>query len=345
MRIQDLSKKLGVSTATISRALNAATEHLVTEPLRSRIKDYARARHFTPNQVARTLAHGRSNTIGVILYAASGSLFFSDYMAKIQWGITAAMDEHPGYSCKIVLLPRGKLMSDRDHHMLSSGVDGLLISTLWDFNLQTTQEPVYAVESRSNLPIVALNIGGPLKKSQISTVSFSNYQAAYLAVKHLIRRGHQNIGLIHTDDGAPDVAERVAAFKAALADHHLPFDPASAAEGAYLTESGYDAAIQLFKRPKADQITAVFCTNDEMAFGALRALRVLRKRCPQDVAIMGFDGLTAGDQVDPPLSTVEQPFLEIAKTGTKLLFDLIEGKQKKPIQQVVPTQLLIRDSA
>ena len=141
------------------------------------------------------------------------------------------------------------------------------------------------------------------------------------------------------------MAERVAAFKTALADHHLPYDAEFAAEGAYLTESGYDAAIQLFKRPKAKQLTAVFCTNDEMAFGALRALRVLRKRCPQDVAVMGFDGLTAGDQVDPPLSTVEQPFQEIAKIGTKLLFDLIEGKQKKPVQLTVPAQLLIRDSA
>jgi len=344
VRIQDIAKKLLVSTATVSRALSPSTEHLVAQPLRGKIQAYARKQRFTPNPIARHLAHGKSNTIGVILYSAFGSLFFNEYIAKIQWGITAAMDEFPGHGCKIVILPRGKSLHDVDFHLLGSGVDGLLISTLSDFHLQKIQQPVYEIEKRWDRPIVALNIG-LLKKSRISTVSFSNYLAAYQAVKHLIKKGHQQIGLIYTDDGAPDVEERVKAYQTALADHGLRFDPAIASEGAYLTDSGYDAAIRLLKRPHKKPITAIFCTNDEMAFGALRALRVLRRRCPEEVAVMGFDGLMAGEQVEPPLSTVAQPFFDIAKTGTRLLLDLIEGRQKGPCQITVPTSLIIRDSA
>jgi DNA-binding LacI/PurR family transcriptional regulator len=243
-----------------------------------------------------------------------------------------------------VLLPRGKALNVVDHHLIGSGVDGLLISTLSDFNLLSLQEPVYAVERRWDRPIVALNIG-TLKKSRISTVSFSNFQAAYMAVKHLIRKGHQRIGLIYTDDGAPDVVERVSAYKTALSDHRIAFDPTLVAEGAYLADSGYDAAIQILKRPESEGMTALFCTNDEMAFGALRALKILGKVCPNDIAVMGFDGLSAGELVEPALSSVEQPFFEIAKAGTNLLFDLIEGRQTKPIQQTTPTKLIIRDSA
>jgi len=344
MRIEDLAKKFGVSTATISRALNAATANLVSEPLRSQIQSYARKKSFTPNPIARHLAHGRSHTIGAIVYTGFGSLFFTQYLADIQWGITTALEDHPGYGCKIVLLPRGKLLSEVDHHILGSGVDGLLISTLTDFNLKNFQEPVRAIERRWEHPIVAINTQA-MKNNRISTVSFSNFEGAYQAVKHLIRKGHHKIGLIYTDDGAPDVAERVAAFKTALADHRIPFDAGLTSEGAYLMDSGYDATIQLFKRPRAEKLTAVFCTNDEMAFGVLRALRVLRKRCPENVAVMGFDGLMAGEQVEPSLSTVKQPFFQTAKEGTRLLINLIEGRQKQSVQLTLPSQLIVRNSA
>ena len=110
-------------------------------------------------------------------------------------------------------------------------------------------------------------------------------------------------------------------------------------------DSGYDATIQLFKRPRAEKLTAVFCTNDEMAFGVLRALRVLRKRCPENVAVMGFDGLMAGEQVEPSLSTVKQPFFQTAKEGTRLLINLIEGRQKQSVQLTLPSQLIVRNSA
>jgi DNA-binding LacI/PurR family transcriptional regulator len=282
--------------------------------------------------------------LGVILYSAFGSLFFSDYLAKIQWGITAALDEHPGYGCKIVILPRGKDLSEIDERVIGSGVDGLLISTICDFTLHRMQDLAQAVERRWKRPIVALNIG-KLPKSRISTVSFSNRGAAYNAVTHLLKNGHEKIGLIYTDDGSTDVSERVDGYREALADHHISYEAQWSSRGNFMPESGYQATLELFKRPDSSAITALFCTNDEMAFGAIDALRGLKKRCPQDVAVMGFDGLAMGEQVRPRLSTVEQPFFEIAKAGTKLLLDLVDGRQKEAARLVVPTKLIIRDSA
>ena len=82
-----------------------------------------------------------------------------------------------------------------------------------------------------------------------------------------------------------------------------------------------------------------------MAFGVMRALRSLGKRCPEDVAVMGFDGLLAGEYTTPRLTTAAQPFFEIAKAGTRLLLDLVEGRQKGPVHLMIPSQLILRDSA
>jgi len=344
MTLADLAKRFGVSASTISRALNPATAPMVAEPLRGRIQDLARRCHFAPNQAARSLVHGRSHSIGVILYSAYGSLFFSDYLTKIHWGIAAALGEHPGYGSKIVFLPRGKSMSDIDQEIAGSGVDGILVSTICDYTIERLQDLVKTVEMRWRRPVVALNIG-TLPRSQISTVSFSNRQAAYDAVTHLLRKGHQRIGMIYTENPSPDIHERREGYRSALADHHLPCDSELMVPGKALSQGGYEAAIELFKRKIGASVTAIFCSSDEMAFGAMKALGVLRKRCPQDVAVMGFDGLEAGEHVSPALSTVEQPFLEIAQTGTHLLLDLIEGRQTKPAHITIPSRLILRDSA
>jgi len=344
MTISDLSKRLHVSTATVSRALNPRTANLVAEPLRRRIQALAEKEQFTPNETARHLVQGRTYTMGVVLYSAFGSIFFSDYLSKIQWGITAALDRNPGYGCKIIILPRGKDFSEIHSSIIGSGVDGLLISTISDFALKRFQDSTRSLENRWDRPIVALNIG-ELPDSRVSTVSFSNREAAGEAVRHLLQAGHEKIGLIYTQDGSPDVEERTAAYRSALSDHHRSYDPALTSQGAFTPESGYQAVLDLFKRPESAGITALFCTNDEMALGALKALRILKKRCPQDVAVMGFDGLAVGEEMFPRLSTIDQPFFEIAKQGMALLVDLIEGHRKSPVHLKVPSRLVIRDSA
>jgi len=343
MTIKDLSKKLHVSTATISRALNPATAQLVNPALRHRIATYAEKHRFVPNQAARNLVMGRSHTLGIILYSAFGSLFFSDYLSKIQWGISEALNEHHGYGSRIAILPRGKSLRDMDQEAIGNGVDGLLISTICDFTLERLQEVAYSMERRWNKPIVALNIG-TLKNSQINTVSFSNRDAMYQGVLRLIQKGHEHIGLIHTDDGSTDVADRLEGFNAALADHRLSFHAGFASVGNFTPASGYQATIELFKRPKSQILTALVCTNDEMAFGAIQALKGLHKKVPQEIAVMGFDGLAMGEHLSPRLSTVAQPFFEMAKEGTHLLLNLIEGRVKGPVHLTIPSQLVPRDS-
>jgi DNA-binding LacI/PurR family transcriptional regulator len=344
MTLQHIAQKLNVSTATVSRALNPATEHLISPRVRKKIQAYASQLRFTPNPAARQLLQGRSFSIGVVLSTAFNSFFFNDQMIKVQAGLYAELEQELRYGCKLMVLPRGKPISEADRHVLGAYVDGLLVSALSDFSADRLHELAASLQRRWKKPIVALNLV-PQRSSPISTVSFNNREAAYKAVRHLIQNGHEKIALIYADNGSWDAQERVAGFKNALADHHLSSNPDWHQRGDFSAVSGYQAVLELFKQPEASKVTAIFCMNDEMAIGALKGLKALHKRCPQDVAVMGFDGLAVGELMEPRLSTIPQPSYEIAKAGMKLLLDLVEGRQKGPVHLTVPTEVLIRDSA
>jgi len=344
MKLREMAKHLGVAASTASRALNPAKAHLVAEPLRKTIQDYAKKIHYTPNTLAQNLAKGRSQTIGVIIYSAFGSLFFDDYLPKVQAGIYAALKNSPSFGCKIVLLPRGGSLTEIDQHVAGSGVDGILISTICDFTAGRLRNLASVVERRWRRPVVALNID-PLPRSRISTVSFNNEEAGYQAAVHLIRRRHRRVGLIYIDDGSPDIASRLKGFHRGFADHGLSIHVASKVEGDPTEDRSYQSTIEIFKHPENAVISAIFCANDQMAFGCIQALRTLGKDCPKDVAVMGFDGLTIGAFSFPTLTSVEQPSYEIARTGMALLLDLVEGRKKPPVHLTVPSKLILRDSA
>ena len=137
--------------------------------------------------------------------------------------------------------------------------------------------------------------------------------------------------------------ERLAGYRRAMKAHQLTVPAGFIAEGNFLPDAGYQATLRFFagKGPKP---SAIFCANDEMALGALDALRSLHLRCPQEVAVMGFDGIDVGNFTHPRLTTVRQPTARIAEAGLNLLIDLIEKKVTGPLHQEIESELLLRDS-
>ncbi len=343
MRLQDIAKKLKVSSSTVSRALNPATEHLISLPIRQKIQRFAAQAGFVPNRTARELVTGRAHAIGVILSTSFHSLFFADNLAKVLSGVYAALEESAAYGCKLVVLPRGKPFAEADQHVLRTGIDGLLISSQCDFSAKDLHGLASQLQERWKRPVVALNLE-PQAGSRVSIVSFDNRTAAYQAVAWLAQKGHRNIGLISADNGSADVYERLKGCAQAFKDHRLPWPPAWRSEGDFSPAGGYQAALPLFQG-RGPKPTALFCINDEMAIGAIRAVKALGLRCPQEVAVIGFDGLDAGEFLDPRLSTMRQPAEELARAGTKLLIDLIEGRQTAPVTLTLKAELVVRDSA
>lgn len=342
MTILDIAKRLKLSHTTVSRALNPEKQHLISEATRKKVADLAKQMNFVPNRAARDLVTGKTHAIGVLLPTMFNSLFFNEQLARTLNGVYHVLGtENNRYNCKLIILPTEGSLMGLDQRALSAGVDGLLISAQYDHFSNKAPYLPKGLLSQWKKPVVFINL--VMKKVEgLSFVSFSNFEAARSAVTYLIKNGHRQIAIIQGRDALEDSRERFEGYLQALKDHRIPYRPAMSAHGIYTRDSGYQALIGLFG--SGQKPTAVFCTNDEMAMGAIEALKSLRIRCPQDVAVMGFDGLETGNYVDPRLTTVRQPSREIAETGTRLLIDLIEGKKKGPLRIEVPSEIVVRNS-
>lgn len=181
-----------------------------------------------------------------------------------------------------------------------------------------------------------------------------NFRASQKAVSYLIRKGHKRIGAIQQSPESVDSIERFEGYCTALMTHGIKFDPALIAQTDWRHEirggrygnprdRGARAALKILRRK--NRPTALFCANDETAMGALQAVRKLGLRCPQEVAIMGFDGLAAGELTDPSLTTVTPLLVRATEQAVKSLMRAIDGKSKALLRQDVPMTLLIRRSA
>ncbi len=364
MQIDDIAAKLKVSASTVSRALNPAKQHLISPSVREKIRKYAAKHGFTPNQTARELLTGKTHNIGVILPTTFESFFFNDHLDKSLAGVYKVLEEQREYGCKLIVIPKGSQRMDLDQQIRDSRVDGLLVSSLWDIGIHESRFIPESFLSKWTKPVVVMGLE-PKEKSRFSSLYSSNVKAARQAVSYLIRKGHKKIAMVHQAPVVTDSRDRMEGYKLAFKDHHLKMDPSLIIEtevnleeeralhppslqtdkrNLYPLERAIQVAMELFG-PNGPKPSAVFCANDETAIGIMKGLRILGLRCPQDVAVMGFDGLELGELLDPRLSTVKQPSFEMAAEGTKLLLDLIEGRVHGPVSKFIPMELVIRDSA
>lgn len=342
MTLVDIAKKLKLSHATVSRALNPEKQHLISARTRERVQTYANKMNFVPNRAARDLVTGRTRSIGVLLPTMFNSLFFNEQLAKTLAGIYHVLEQNTKYTCKLMILPHESTWDTLDQQALATGIDGLLISAQYDhFSKEAPYVPKGLLINWKK-PVVFINL--ILKQvKNLNVVYFDNKEAARRGVTFLIQKGHRDIGLIYFEDNLEDSKDRKQGYMEALRMHRLPIRPQHMVIGRYTRDSGYQAALMILNQ-KGPKPTAIFCTNDEMAMGAIEAIKSLRLKCPHDIAVLGFDGLETGNYFDPRLTTVRQPSREIAEAGTRLLLDLVEERVKGPIAQVIPTDVLVRNS-
>lgn len=343
MNIIDIAKRFKVAPSTVSRALNPATENLISEKVRNRIKSFAQKVNYVPNRSARELVTGRTKTIGILHVTSFEALFFADHSHKFLEGLYREMEEHLDYTCKIVMHAKGGVLSDADRRILSSQVDGLLILSQVDHLAEEIRVLINQQLANWKHPIVALNLE-PHKPVKANLVYFSNYETAKMAVTHLVKTNHKRIALVYGNNEFPGMKDRFDAYRDVLRDHKLPIEAALMKQGHYHADGAYDATLQLLKK-KSERPSAIFCTTDQMAAGCLKALKVARVRCPADVAVIGIDGLAMGAFLDPTLTSVYVPTFEIASEGVRLIVEKIESGSLAPSTKIVPPKLISRQSA
>jgi LacI family repressor for deo operon, udp, cdd, tsx, nupC, and nupG len=181
-----------------------------------------------------------------------------------------------------------------------------------------------------------------IDEASVPTVSIDNVEGAYKATKHLINLGHKRIAHISGPKNVILSQDRLKGYKKALSDHNIKIDGDLINEGDFGYKSGYKNMSKLLKLDKAP--TAVFADSDQMAIGAIKAIKSHGLKVPDDFAVVGFDNIEIASIYEPSLTTVCQPMYEIGVKAMQLLLDILEKKERENIKIKLESKLIIRDS-
>lgn len=302
--IRDVAARAGVAVKTVSRVLNA--HPYVSPATRERVQKAMQELDFRPSIAARILSGSRSNQVALIYDNHSPY-----YMFQIQ---TGCWDYCKANGIRLLAQPVD--VADRDVGEQVRGlvsethVDGIILSSP-----VTDCEPVLRALDAMDIPFVRISPG--TNHALTSSVFMDDAQAADDMTTHLINAGHRRIGFIkgHSNHMASD--ERLFGYRRALDRAGIAYEPELIRPGEFDFESGAKAGADLLDL--ADPPTAIFASNDDMAAGVLAVAHSRGIALPDALSVTGFDDTTLARTVWPPLTTIHQPMVELARTAAEIL--------------------------
>jgi DNA-binding LacI/PurR family transcriptional regulator len=322
--MSDVGALAGVSHQTVSRVINGSPN--VRPETRQRVVTAMRELGYRPNSVARALATGRTNTLGVVgfdttLYGPASVLF----------GIERAAHE-AGYLMIVASLKAldASSVSYAVERLLLQGVDGILV-------IAPDQEAADALRhAHSDVPLLAAEAG---PADIMPVVAVDQFAGAVSATRHLLDLGHRNVSHISGPTDWLEARERVDGWRTTLESAGAAPPPVLA--GDWSARAGYDLGRRL-SRDRA--VTAVFAANDQMALGVLRAMREAGREVPHDVSVVGFDDIPESPYFTPSLTTVRQDFIEVGSRSLRSLVRTIETGERAAPGSRIATELIVRAS-
>lgn len=306
--IKDIARQAGVSISTVSRVLNDSAP--VAAHKRAAVLRAIELLDYRPNAMAQALASGASQTIGVLTQNIS-SPFYDAILRGILYGLTTSR-----YS---PLFADGYWQVEREKQairtLIERQIDGLLV-------LGGALPRDYLLSLVAEVPLVV--IGRAL--DGVPCILLDDYNGAYLATRHLLGMGHRRIAHITGLPHHEDAGLRRAGYLQALRDHGLTPNPQLVVEGDFTEQSGVQATEGLLARGVS--FSAIFCANDQMAFGARLTLHRYGRRVPEEVSLVGFDDQPTAAYMLPPLTTIRQPAIEIGIGAVQALLARLDGISK-----------------
>jgi LacI family transcriptional regulator len=328
----DVARAAGVSQATVSYVLNGNTSVSVPDETRQRILSAAEMLSYVPDYAARSLRTQKTHTIAAIIPDINNP-FYPTFARGIQDVV-----RHHNYD--LILYNTDELAAEERKCLRSvqrGRVDGIIIVPFHS----KPEELQRLTETKIAEVVVVSPIYGPYS-DLLNTVGADDRAAAQVAVEYLIQKGHNRIAMVVGKDGPPRQT-RIEGYRLALANAGLAYEHV-AYGGNFTEEGGYVAMRRVLE--SGQRPTAVFAANDLMAIGAMRAMREVNLRIPQDMAVIGIDDIPAARLVTPALTTVSQFAEQLGRRAAEILFENLDGKRVgQLIHAETLFQLIIRDSA
>lgn len=326
--IRDVARVAGVSTATVSRVINAP--EAVSKATRERVRRAMQVCRYKYNALARGFVTKRSHTLGLIIPTITNPIF-----AESTRGAQDLANEK-GYQ---VILANSDYEYDKESELIDvlreRQVEGLLITTT---NLGGEVLQTLLAEG---FPFVLLY--STIRKGPMSAVGVDNYSGGYLATEHLVKLGHRRIAMLAGGFSFSDRSHhRWFGYKKCLAANGITYDPALVKQGPYTLAGGKEAIKLLLSSENPP--TAIFCSNDYMALGAMQGAKESGIAIPENLSVVGFDDMAISSFISPGLTTIRQPAYEMGRLGTELLLENIGKTVTKPTHNMLETSLIIRET-
>lgn len=327
--LNEVAARAGVGRGTASRVINGQAK--VSEQAREAVERAIAELGYVPNRAARALKTQRTDAVALVIAESEERVFGEPFFAGIVRGIGAALGD-AGRQLVLLLAQASERRGTLDEYLTRQHVDGVLLLSLHDDD----QLPGRIREH--GLPVVVGGRANPAIETDF--VDVDNVQGARLAVGHLVESGRRRIATIAGPDDMVAGHSRYEGYVAALGAAGLPVDETLVARGDFSQDSGQVAMRTLVdSRPDA-----VFCANDLMAAGALRALSDAGLRVPEDVAVVGFEDAPIASSTHPPLTTVHQSPEEMGREMVAMLLAAIADPATRRPGRMLPTRLVVRAS-
>ncbi len=306
MTLEEIGKLAGVSRSTVSRVLN---DHPHVRPeVRALVHSTIEQTGYLPNQAARALASKQTGLIGLVMPTDVDELFGDPYYSTLVHGIQEGCAEMGSAFSIFPVYDKGGETTVLSALVAQGFVDGIIVTA------GPRSDDLIKTLSHRGKPLVV--VGHPGIQANYQRVDVENREGSRAAVEHLHHLGRRRIGFIGTTPDYLFGAERLEGYREALAAADTPF---------------HDRLVRLVEKPTAAEAyvaarsilpenpDALYVATDPMAVGVLRALSEGGRRVPEDVAVVGFDGLPNATPTDPPMTTVVQPVAEVGRTAVRLL--------------------------
>lgn len=322
--IKDVAKHAGVSVATVSRVLN--NSGYVGQDTRIKVEKAIKELNYKPNEVARSLFKKQSSAIGLIVPDITNPFFPELARAVEDTAIQL------GYN---VILCNSDEDENKEQNYLDvlqqQYVKGIIVSS----NTMTAKQ----IE-QLNIPVVSID---RVISKGLPTIVVENKKGAMMATRFLRSKGCRRIGHIKGTSGVVNAEERCEGYKEIVGGEPW-FKETYITEGQYDMQSSIQAALELLQRHP--DIDGIFAANDIMAIGAIKAAYQLGRKVPQDIAIIGFDGISLSKATTPELTTIQQPIYEMGEKATKMLVSLMERQQtvEQENYKILDVSLIERES-
>jgi LacI family transcriptional regulator len=328
--MKDVARRAGVSTATVSHVVNESRS--VGAETRKRVREAIDALKYRPDGIARSLRVSQTGTIAVLISDIANP-FFAEFVRGVEEATHAKGEKFNLLLCNTE--------ENNEHErralelVLEKRIDGIIIAPVGGNHAFISD----LIEG--GVPIV---FGDRfLKGVPADSVGVNNREASAEIVQHLIGLGHRRIAVLGAELNASSIRERIAGYRDALSTAGLPIDAELEQSSPSALEAAFEAGCRLLDCPV--QPDAVFCTNNFMTLGMVRALLERGLQCPGDMAVVGFDDFPWAASFHPRLTVVAQPANAMGRESARLLFDRLAERRTGPaIRVLLDTKLIVRDS-